>query len=116
MTKDNIGKAVRWPGRFSGRKTTDPSGGGDGMKAIWKYPLEPGAVVQMPAGAEVLCVQEQDGYACLWVLVDPRAPAESRTFAIYGTGHSLPDRPGDYVGTFQSAGGALVFHVFEVMG
>ena len=84
------------------------------MKTIWKYPLEPGAVVQMPAGAEVLCVQEQGGRACLWALVAPCARVESRTFAIYGTGHPLSDRLGDYVGTFQLDGGGLVFHVFEI--
>jgi hypothetical protein len=33
---------------------------------------------------------------------------------MYGTGHDMPDDPGQYVGTFQMHGGALVFHLFEV--
>ena len=34
-------------------------------------------------------------------------------FVTYGTGHDVPDEPGQYVGTFFMNGGSLVFHVFE---
>ena len=38
---------------------------------------------------------------------------ELRTFSIYGTGHQHESISGEYVGTFQLHGGALVYHVFE---
>jgi hypothetical protein len=45
--------------------------------------------------------------------VDPGAKTYPRTFRVYGTGHNLPDDPGQYVGTFQIHNEGLVFHVFE---
>lgn len=83
---------------------------------IWKFPLETTdeQVVDMPSGAKALTVQTQDGCACLWALVNPdNATVEHRLIRIYGTGHSIPKHPGDYIGTYQLCNGALVFHVFE---
>lgn len=87
--------------------------------SIYKYPfhLVDLLMVNMPAGAEILCVQTQREKPCMWARVDPSAPMELRSFAIYGTGHPIsPDAAKDhrYVGTFQLAGGDLVFHVFEI--
>lgn len=51
----------------------------------------------------------------MWALI-PDTNAEivqERTFSIYGTGHEHESISGEYVGTFQLQGGALVFHVFE---
>lgn len=50
----------------------------------------------------------------LWALVDPQADTTVRRFAVHGTGHPGVDATGTYVGTYQLAGGQLVFHVFEV--
>ena len=83
------------------------------MKTIWKWTLQPETTIDTPHGAKLLAVQEQHGEPQLWALVDPGAETEKRTFRVYGTGHDLPDDPGQYVGTFQMHGGALVFHVFE---
>ena len=85
------------------------------MTTIYKYTLRPGrTMLQMPADAQVLTVQMQDGTPCLWAKVDPTKPAELRTFDVYGTGHTMPDDPPMlYVATFQMEGGALVWHVFE---
>lgn len=83
------------------------------MKTIWKFTLEPNCTLEMPIGAEILTVQEQNGHAQMWALVDPYAENEEREFAVYGTGHKIPDSPGAYVGTFQLNEGTLVFHVFE---
>lgn len=84
------------------------------MIVIWKYPLDEAGrqTLLMPRGARVLCVQVQADEMQLWALVDDRAPNEPRNFAVYGTGHDLPGKPGEYLGTVQL--GAFVWHVFEI--
>ena len=67
----------------------------------------------MPTDAKILAVNEQNDNACLWAECHPNADLEQRDFRIYGTGHELPDEPGDYVGTFQQAGGKYIWHVYE---
>lgn len=88
------------------------------MRSVYKYPLDSyGATsVELPAGAVILSVQPQRGAPCLWALVDPAAPTESRELYVAGTGHDLPGAAGDwrFVGTFQTGGEMFVFHVFEV--
>jgi len=86
------------------------------VKTIWKYciPLEP-TTLDMPRLAQVLTVQMQGDQAVLWALVDPSQPKCKRRFAIFGTGHDIPDEVGNYIGTFQLLGGTLVFHLFEVL-
>jgi hypothetical protein len=90
------------------------------MKKIYKYKLETTDVqqIEMPQGAQVLCVQTQDEIPCIWAIVDPNAALKSRTFEIYGTGHDFPKNEWPdrrrYVGTYQLRKGALVFHCFEI--
>lgn len=85
------------------------------MKTIYKYEISPGIEsFEMPVGAEVLTVQAQNDKPYLWALVDTTEKAvEMRKFGVYGTGHNMPQEPGEYVGTFQLHGGSLVFHVFD---
>ncbi len=82
---------------------------------VYKYPLEVADTVDltMPAGADVLCVQMQDGRPYLWAKVDVEASKSLRRFYVVGTGHPMPVDAKRYVGTFQMASGKLVFHVFE---
>ena len=82
---------------------------------IWKFPLEvtDDECLEMPFGARVLTIQTQNGKPCLWALVEPGSSPILRKFRIVGTGHEF-DGKGEYVGTFQLMGGALVFHVFDV--
>jgi hypothetical protein len=82
------------------------------MKTIWKWTLKPKTEITMPKYSTILCVQMQDGEPQLWALVNPKNLAVTRTFICYGTGHTLPDNPGEYVSTCQMSKG-LVFHVFE---
>lgn len=98
------------------------------MRTIWKFDLEitDQQTVELPKGAELLSVGEQDTTGRtlqLWALVEPEpdwetdhTKREQRTFIIHGTGH--PALPGvskaNHVATVISAGGALVWHVFEV--
>lgn len=84
------------------------------MKTIYKYPLliSSEQQVELPEGVECLSVQIQRTEACLWALVDPKAPIKPRTVLIYGTGHPVHADGIKYISTFQMAGGDLVFHVF----
>ena len=95
------------------------------MMRVYKYwiPIEDQFTLALPLGAQVLDVQMQGDAAQLWALVDPAlmgptAPCEAREFILRGTGHDI-DLPGpsalSHCGTFQMQGGALVFHVFEVL-
>ena len=88
---------------------------------IWKFELETTdkQTIEMPVDSEILTVQTQNGEPCLWALVDPAAEKETRTFEVFGTGHTLHYDMGitkDYIGTYQLNSGALVFHVFEHTG
>ncbi len=83
-------------------------------KTIWKYPVTPDHWTQlMPVDAEILSVQVQQKEVQMWVLVDPDAIRKGREFEVYGTGHSIPENPGKFIGTFQLEGGTLVFHLFD---
>lgn len=85
------------------------------MTTIWKYNLRPGCTVDMPKGAKLLHVAEQNDDVCLWAQVDPLAPLEARRFAILGTGHDMPDYfKMEYIGTALMRNLNLVFHVYEV--
>ena len=88
-------------------------------KLIWKYQLPlKGETLDLPVGAEVLCVQAQRGAVCLWVMVSIHGNPtdgmrEPRRFEVYGTGYEVrPDENHQYVGTAQV--GDFVWHVFEV--
>ena len=89
---------------------------------VYKYELPLGdldennqIVVRMPAGAQLLDVQVQNGSPVIWALVDTSRRLEPRTFEIVGTGHTLSTPPYRHIATFQMHGGALVFHAFEVL-
>ena len=81
---------------------------------VYKYalPIEDWATVEMPVGAEVLCVQVQNQQPYLWARVQPDSPTVPRCFRVAGTGHELGTDVGRYIGSFQLHGGHLVFHVF----
>jgi hypothetical protein len=84
---------------------------------IWKYHLAvvDSQDVEMPRGATILAVQAQDDVPCIWALVDPEKPAETRTILTFGTGHPIDNRvamSSRHIGTYQIARGKLVFHVF----
>lgn len=89
------------------------------MRKVFKYelPVDDYFTLSLPKGAQVLSVQAQGNKPCLWALVDPDAPTEERQFRFAGTGHSIKEDPGrlEFVSTFQTHGGSLVFHIFEVL-
>ena len=90
------------------------------MKTVYKFPVpiigETFTINNMPAGAQILTVAMQRGSAQIWALCETDAEQEPRTFIAVGTGHEIPydDGATTYLGTFQTMGGALEFHLFEV--
>lgn len=89
------------------------------MKTVRRYHLQPTKTqgIQLPAGSEILTVQAKgDEAPVLWALVDPAQADEQRTITLYSTGTEVPDRPGNYCGTFQLYEGSLEFHAFETPG
>lgn len=86
------------------------------MKTIWKFPIHAYRTdpIALPAGAQILHVDRQNGDIYLWALVDPSQPDEKRTFEIFGTGHRIDDSPRTHIGTVLI--GTFVWHVFERVG
>ena len=87
------------------------------MKRILKYPLQltGSQSVELPAGAEILSVQEQRGMPQLWALVDPDEPGELVEIVCYGTGQEIEaEHPLSFISTEQFNSGQFVFHFFEV--
>ena len=85
------------------------------MKSIFKYPLAVTdyQVLKLPLESKLLCVQVQIRIPCLWAMVDKNQDEhESIVIRTIGTGHDIREYPGEYLGTYQIEGGALVFHVF----
>jgi len=87
-------------------------------KVIWKFEIKTtdGQQIDMPIGAEILTVQIQRGKPCIWAICNPLSENEKRTFEIYGTGNPYPSKgQRSYIGTYQEAGGGLVWHLFELI-
>jgi hypothetical protein len=89
------------------------------MKTIYKYTLELAdhQTIEVPADAEFLTAQMQNGKLCVWAIVDTDNLTEKEYFVIVGTGSGMPDRPKilQFLGTVQQAGGALIWHVFRAV-
>ena len=86
------------------------------MKRIFKYQLGPKdlQIVEMPKGAEILCVQMQNNTPCVLALVDESLEKENRYIETFGTGHYIDNSNNrKYISTVQIFDGELVFHYFE---
>jgi hypothetical protein len=93
------------------------------MQTIFKYPFQTTDRfnIHMPKGAKIITVATQNENPCMWAIIDPATTeTEKRYFRVFGTGHVIED---GYIynenlffrGTYQLQGGALVFHLFEVL-
>lgn len=71
-------------------------------------------IVMMPRGSAVLTVQEQGGRLAMWAIVNTEAPHAAHRIAVVGTGNPMPVdlHRGNYIGSVQQHGGALVWHIF----
>lgn len=95
------------------------------MKTIYKYqiPLLVNSRIYLPKDAEILSFQTQNDIPVIWVLVDeifafPEVSKEEREFAVFGTGHEVPQDIENlkYIGTTQqSQDPPLVWHLFEII-
>ena len=88
------------------------------MKTIYKYNVEitDRQEIELPTGAQLLCVQEQNNTINIWALVESDAKSEIIVIEAYGTGHPYAldtDRERQYIGTVQIYGGAQVYHFFK---
>lgn len=85
------------------------------MKTIWKFPIKVTAEqkVKMPFDSKIIAVQVQHGEITLWAEVLEQSPPLDRTIEIFGTGHRMSAAPRNYIGTVQTMGGSLVWHVYE---
>lgn len=91
------------------------------IQTIWEAPLKitrEEQYVRMPIGMEILDTQVQKGTLTLWGKVNPQAEQIFYAFRVYGTGHPILPEHGKlkYIKTVQTLDGALVWHVFQVMG
>lgn len=86
-------------------------------KTILKYVLDlDNPAIDVPKDAKFLSVQVQESQPVVWFEVDPRKPKEKRRLAIVGTGWDNSVYPNyEYLGTFQVMGGALIFHLYEIL-
>jgi hypothetical protein len=83
------------------------------MKRIYKYEFKEGSI-EMPIGAKILSIQNQDDRLYIWALVDTDAECEFRYFTIVGTGHDFPEADEfNYINTIQD--GPFVWHIFELI-
>jgi len=116
-----VGGTDPWPDWWQAERVQDEGAGGEAaprreaVETIWKYPvpIADTFTLELAPGARPLSVQCQDGAPFLWVLLDPSLGPEPRHFHLLGTGHPRGARSlGTFLGTFQLAGGTLVFHLF----
>lgn len=86
----------------------------EAKRTVWKFPFEVAdhIEIQMPDGAEFLSVSLQRGQPCMWCAVIPSNVLVARYFELRGTGHAFSGTEGEFLGTFQMMGAALVFHLF----
>ncbi len=88
------------------------------MRCVYKYHVALETFdLMLPEGTQILHVDAVGDDCFLWAIIDSDARSEKRTFRVFGTGYRLDDevRNLHYIGTALAHGGALVWHVFEVL-
>jgi len=87
---------------------------------ILKYPLalhstQRGGgfcIVEMPVGAKILHVADQEGELKIWAFVEQEYDIEEHCFLVNGTGSRFELPTGSYIGT--AVQGKYVWHIFEI--
>lgn len=79
---------MTWDEKLRGPKMSNPTG-----KTIFKYqmPVLEQFSMELPEGAEILRVADQNGMFWLWALVDIRKPNTTRNFRAFKCGAPIPD-------------------------
>lgn len=96
----------------------DFSGNGSGLAMttqIWKYELRGRGVSTrtMPIGARIVSLEIQNDIPCIWAIVEPGNPLQTREFCIVGTGWDIQIPNYTYVGMYQTR--SFDWHVLEVL-
>ena len=85
------------------------------MINIFKYPVEIGKfTIKLPKDFRILSVQMQRDNPFMWIIVDTETDMIEVDFITRGTGHEFEETEQDFVGTFQMAGGSLIWHLFRL--
>lgn len=88
------------------------------MRKVFKYRLNgPGVVTVLDVKAELppALVAEQRQWGHIWLEVSEAWPVRTRRFIALGTGWDIP-AAAKHVGSYQSAGGMFIWHVYELFG
>ena len=89
------------------------------MNKIFKYELQtiPFQRIEMPKGAQILSIQNQNSNPRLWALVDTDADVEDRFIKMFSTGEEMNEGNSNliHISTVQFWNGDLVFHFFELI-
>lgn len=105
---------TNWNADLRGERMSNATG-----KVIFKYqmPVLEQFTMELPEGAEIIRMQDQDGLFWLWAVVDTEKPLETRSFMAFKTGAPIPrDVALSYVGfcaVFVQM--ELGLYIFEVM-
>lgn len=87
------------------------------MLTVYKYAVKPGKnEIELPEGAELLCIAPQGQGVFLWARVDTAAPRAVRVIYFHGTGHAIEAKNPVYIGTAFNVDGWMVWHAFEEVG
>ena len=88
-----------------------PGRTGDTMRAIYKYhfPFSDNFTLSLPKNHQIVHVEMQSGEPTMWVLLDPNDNVRGSSYAVVGTGRSIPDAY-SYIDTFQQP--PFVSHLF----
>jgi hypothetical protein len=103
-----------WNESLRGPRMSDATG-----RVIFKYqmPVLEAFTMKLPAGAQIIRMQDQGGMFWLWAVVDTDAPTEERHFCAFKTGAAIPrDLNLHYVGfcaVFVQM--ELGLYIFEVL-
>lgn len=89
-------QADQWDEKLRGKKMSSNTG-----RVIFKYqmPVKERFTMQLPKGAQIIRVADQDGMFWLWAVVDTRLPDVERKFVAVKCGANVPeDRVLNYLG------------------
>lgn len=114
ITPDTDSLNAAWDVTTRGPRMSDATG-----KVIFKYqmPVLERFTMSLPAGAEIIRMEDQGGMFWLWAVVDTNAPFEDRHFHAYKTGAAM-----DATANLKYVGFCAVFvqmelglYIFEVL-
>lgn len=77
-----------WDDAVRGPKMSNATG-----RVIYKYqmPVLEQFTMTLPAGAEIIRMEDQGGMFWMWAVVNTAAPMEERRFRAFKTGAKIPD-------------------------